>query len=729
MSWEVMTMISKTPFFDKTVARQGLKRTLPLWLTHAVVWAMAMPVLMTNIYPHTGMLGIGYYILMTVHIGGPLMAAFFSMMMSELLCNYLYSARSVSFYHSLPVRRSALFRTNLLVGLGALLVPAALIGLVTWLMLTALGARDLVPTLLRWFAAYAEYVIFFTGFSLLCAHVTGHVGIGTLIYAILNFAAVALELCVRFILSMFLYGVRVRTELIGVTRFLSPLVKIYYDHGVLLQDGARIYTGGSYRLGLLAAGVVMTLLAWLLYRVRRSESAGEIVSEPALRPVFKYCMTAGFAFIVGVILYFITYFIRDEQTPASLLWFTVCMLAGGAIGYFVSEMMLRKSLRVFKRSLRGFAAAAAAIVLFCAAIGFDFFGVERRVPNLDDIKSVTVELYGVAAFDTAEIRAGDPWLSDVTDMHRAIIRNKDEDRSRLSRTEVNDGSQSWWDGQTVTLEYELTNGSKLIRAYTLPAWHWVRPDEDADVEQDVSSEYVDTVAALCAYPEVIERAYPMFWGEGQWYQTTGEVWQSAATGDWKQLNEEGFKKAAEALKQDLLEGRLHGWRNTREDNGDIIEVTLGYIKNETGREGDFYDVHFAVTPEAGRTWAVLTDMTNYCDELKDVDLSDPEAFGQAYPMLAHPDGWTCTGASVISWKSAWTLSESVYDTLTEQLPGALAQGDVLPWDYDMVRSEQQARLTLTYCDQAAQETAERSFMIFEGSPLWDLITDEENIAG
>ena len=139
-------MLSRTSFFDPTLGKKGLKRTMPLWVTHFIIWVMAMPVMLANVigdnYRHAEMLEISEYVYYTVFIGGTLMACFFCAVIAGVLNNYLMSARSTSFYHSMPVRRSTVFSTHLIVTLGSVLIPAAVVGLMTWLV--ELGDRKSV---------------------------------------------------------------------------------------------------------------------------------------------------------------------------------------------------------------------------------------------------------------------------------------------------------------------------------------------------------------------------------------------------------------------------------------------------------------------------------------------------------------------------------------------------------------------------------------------------------
>ena len=52
-----------------------------------------------------------------------------------------------------------------------------------------------------------------------------------------------------------------------------------------------------------AVGVVLMVLAWLMYRRRRSESAGDVVAVGWMKPVFRYGCAAYSAILGGRLLY------------------------------------------------------------------------------------------------------------------------------------------------------------------------------------------------------------------------------------------------------------------------------------------------------------------------------------------------------------------------------------------------------------------------------------------
>ena len=56
--------------------------------------------------------------------------------------HYLYNARSVSLYHSLPITRRGLFLTNFLSGMAMMLIPYAVTGALTILVFALAGCFE-----------------------------------------------------------------------------------------------------------------------------------------------------------------------------------------------------------------------------------------------------------------------------------------------------------------------------------------------------------------------------------------------------------------------------------------------------------------------------------------------------------------------------------------------------------------------------------------------------------
>lgn len=621
-------MLSRTSFFDPTLGKKGLKRTMPLWITHFIIWVMAMPVMLANVisdvYRHNEMLEISEYVYYSVFIGGTLMACFFCAVIADVLNNYLMSARSTSFYHSMPVRRSTIFSTHLIVTLGSVLIPAAVVGLMTWLVELGMGVRGGGIYILKWWGMYGLMCLFFTGFALLCIHVTGHVAAAPIIYAILNFTAVAVEAVVRYIPTMFFYGVNNIGDL--TFTWLSPIWHIYSEcrpvvHYDWVNDTqiatALEFEGIGYLFALAAVGIVMTGLAWLLYRMRHSEHAGEFIAIRPLRPVFKYCVTLGFTLILSIVLYAISYMVRYGEDDPSALWFTVCMLISAAIGYFGSEMLLKKSFRVFKKGLPGFAVCALLILLGGASLQFDLFGIETYIPKTDDIAYVEVNAHYTDY--TLKILPTDAAFQKAIELHQLIIANEAENKdiwnAHYSGGPVEDYS---WNTTWVNYYYYLQDGSKVEREYRLPAWKYRGNNYYQNVEDTFG--YYRLLTDLHNDQVLVRRAYAIFFDDARLWnlQDVGvhpiDGWDNGEL----RFSNALYGQLREAVRMDIEAGNLlEGDRYLKYGATEPMPVeecfSLSMDFSRENAEGytDYRYHHFTVTPKAVHTWLLLADEGNY----------------------------------------------------------------------------------------------------------------------
>lgn len=583
-------MSLKTSFFNPTIAKKGFKRTMPLWLTHAVIWVLVMTVVGGNLakYYDPGAEEMGNFILMTVYIGGTLMAAFFSGALSEVLSNYLYSPSSIGFHHALPIKREALFFTNYLTVLVVLLVPAALTGLAAAVVMPqAVGGY-----LLSWFWIYVRMVVFFTGFAMVCNHITGHVGIGFVLYGILNFAAFLVEGCLKFIMSHFLYGFTVGYDY--VTMPFSPIINIYAKCGVVrLEDGmGYVFTGQGYLNILLAVGLVLAAAAWMFYRARRSEDSREIISAHTLRPVFKYAFTAGCAVVLGVIFYFFFHEFRSGDSAPSVAAFAVATSVGGAIGYIAAEMLLKKSMKVLKRSWKGLAAAVAVILLCNGAISLDVFGVVGRIPDVDDIESATVTNY---SYDYgAVVRPEDGILDKVVSLHSTILENKEYNKSiYYDRYSYENGKR--YSFESITIEYKLKNGSTINRQYYVPLYYY----DKADVMY-TNEVYGTLIDDIFSDPNVLMRAYSPVWDVNNYY-TTGAYcdFYGGAFNGYADYDAAVYAKIRQTIKEGLMDGTVKSGRSYGADEGQpyVIVLRLELCKQE-GHDRDVRYYDFTVAPDS-----------------------------------------------------------------------------------------------------------------------------------
>ena len=528
MSWEVRTMRSVTSSSEKSrrfypaLWKKNMARFWPIWAVYALGWLVGLPMALLLSGQSgdsiNGMTAAQYFAMDTVRSlacsSTVIVAAVFAILSAMAVFSYLYSSRSVAFFHVLPLRREDLFLTNYLSGLSFTVLPALAVFLLTLLAEAALGALDL-RGLLVWLAVQVLVNFFFFSFAVFCAMYTGHILALPTFYGILNVLAVGLLYLINQVLSSFVYGYVNVGRLDSLCEWLSPFFRLMSSLNTesewsgesigaerLLQ--VRFHGMGTVLIYALV-GVVLTAAALWLYRRRHLEGAGDVVTVAWSKPLFKYGVGICAALSVGQVLYqFFAYVLPKGGWP--LLGF---LLVWGAVGYFVAEMLLQKKFWVFKSSWKGCVGLCLAFVCLITVMELDLTGFERRTPDPDRVVSVAIYPGSCAPYDSGDttIVSEDPELiGAVVDLHRTIVAEQrtqeNAARGNYYETRYMEGGERI-DVQTagssrVEIRYTLIGGDVMQREYQI--------SYDAGTLADPDSA-AGKLNALLNRPEVIEEQY------------------------------------------------------------------------------------------------------------------------------------------------------------------------------------------------------------------------------
>lgn len=446
MSWEVRSMRSKTSLFSPGLSRNILSRFWPLWLIYLGVLLVQLPVTASGyLAPGVSVRHTMDRILqLSVDVAGYAMIASVLSVMAAF--SYLYSKRSCSLINSLPVRRECAFVTACLTGL----LPLLLAELLTWLIALGVFAGSEIARpewLSNWLLIALLSTMASYGFAVFCAMLTGHILVLPVLFLVLNVAAYVLEALVQTLLRTLVYGYDSSGASIS---WLSPLpyasdaLRVIADQAAGSLEPEHILLGMDSLAIYAVIGVLLTVPALLLYRRRKTECAGDVVAIKALEPVFKYCASLYAALGLGALLAETT----DNALGSGPLESAVLALLlalGAALGYYAAEMLLEKSLRVFLTRMRGLLIVWAVLLLGVAAIELDLAGYERRVPETEEIQSVTLVNDGRVAGDAESIEL-------TRRIHQTAIANEEHNREADSTGVIH-------------IRYDLKDGSSLGRSY------------------------------------------------------------------------------------------------------------------------------------------------------------------------------------------------------------------------------------------------------------------------
>lgn len=496
-------MRSKTSCFNGTLFRKNLSRYWPLWGLASFGGAM-FPLAMLLELLHNGFrfwspleTRQAYYTVLSY--GVPVISIVYAILCAMAVWNYLYNARSVGMMHTLPIRREGLFVTNVLSGLTMMAIPYAVTGVLLVLVTMLFGGFEPVGVLVTVLGVMGESLFFF-GLATFCVFIVGNVFMLPALYGLLNFIAVLTDFMVNLLAQGFCFGLN--SSYSGTVEWLSPVVYLvqkispnstYETQWVTDRLGGQRYetsvlTSVTLENGWLiaayaAAGAALLGLAWLLYRRRRGESAGDVVAVGWMKPVFRYGCAAYAAILGGRLLYALLWDSFQSGRYFTVLPMILCMIAGGAIGYYAASMLLAKTPRVFKTTWKGMLAVALGCAALCGAMKCDLFGVVRRVPAPDSVKLVNVYAAGSNYYLTPG--KDDALIEKVRTLHQTIIDDKDyimstaEGRSVYMETEegsytigapaseIVSTSVSSFANTSVRFTYTLNSGLKVERRYNL----------------------------------------------------------------------------------------------------------------------------------------------------------------------------------------------------------------------------------------------------------------------
>ena len=546
-------MQSKTSFFNATVWRKNITRFWPIWAAYLALWILVLPrEMLDNAYSASSVIRLNNYVYDCAGAPTVVISFFYAIVVGVAVFSYMHSAKAVSLMHAMPVKRETLFLSNF-----AAIVPFAIIPNVIIALLSigagALLGVNVVCSVLAWLYSSCITVLLFFAIASLCATVTGNIVAQGVLYFIVNLVVIVVEYMVRYIGSIVIFGMsdasrRTTFDALSPVYYLASgnrLVDVNYNPAAEIGESSFIGWGvlGIY----LAAAVVITLAAMAFYHYRRSEATGDVVAVKWLKPVFKYCLTFGCAMTIGVGLFEVcsNRFSGNYMTMADVLTLTVWMMLAAAVGYIAGEMLIKKTLRIFrKRMFFGLVVSLVVVAVIMCLAGLDVLGLENRMPDPEQVESVQINSEGYYS----EKDFSSDSVTDAMELHRMVLDSKDEIIANERDYREQAVTEEYFAGATeieydeessfnLRFTYYLEDGGSFTRVYRgIPA--------TVETEKDEST-VVGRYLAMCNTPEQCLRRVKT---EGEPYSAyinsvEGEHYFSAA--DAEKLYEAALKDAAD----------------------------------------------------------------------------------------------------------------------------------------------------------------------------------------
>lgn len=454
----------KTSFFNKGVLLSDLKRFGWLGIVYFFILFFNVPLKIiminsNNTYDYTRSMDFIFNFSRSSEIQKYLLVVF-PVLTAIFLFRYIHSKRSVDMIHCLPLKREKLYDNHVLIGLLFLVLPVIITALISWLLKVVLNLNDLnihysVEDILIWAGITIILNITIFLFSVLMAMLTGlSTAQGILTYIFL-FIPCGLGLLLLSNLNLFVYGFDIKYALETKISNFSPLMRIL-ELGQRVYDSRDHYFYQTIHFSELIIYIIFSIIIYFLaryvYMKRSLEGASKAVAFIKLQPVFKYGVTFCCMLVGG--MYF-------GETQHSIYWILFGYIAASLIGYFIAEMVIKKSFMVF-RNLKGYFVFAGIITVLLIGINFDITGYENRIPSLEDVESVYCDNGFYLLRDIDNPYRETPFysqkedISNIVKFHKDIIDNKKNIKYHYKNPTEN-----------ASFLYNLKNGKQLKREFSV----------------------------------------------------------------------------------------------------------------------------------------------------------------------------------------------------------------------------------------------------------------------
>ncbi|MBR5586610.1 MAG: hypothetical protein IKW02_01475 [Clostridia bacterium] len=440
-------MTLKTSLFNKGIYKSTIKRCLwgsvlyfvILFLTTTLPWLSD-----ATFYTRFGENASYPSILGYNYLTFPLITTWFVPTIAGLLVfRFMHSKKTSVFTHSLPVSRNAIYFSSVLAGFTLIFLPVIANGVI--IAVTSLGTFDLTAfrAALVWTGCILLGLFLMFSAASFAASLTGN-----------SFAMIVINLLVHILLLSVvgLFGGVLEEYVLGFTSsnqlFDSlaegnfPAQIMWFDYvNAWFSTGMPMVDVVGFIISAVCA-VLFFLFGWALYKNRNLENAEDIAGFKVLNPIFKYLVT----FLVTLL-------------SCGADWNILTTVILTVVAYFGTEMLLKKSMKVWK-SYKGLAVFA---VIFLACMSYivygGFFGFEKRVPSPEKVEQAKFFSYYEDYFDDDDTFYQTPELvAEITELHRAIV----TDDRYYSNVDHH------FSGEYIEIEYIMKDGRRISREYNVP---------------------------------------------------------------------------------------------------------------------------------------------------------------------------------------------------------------------------------------------------------------------
>ena len=353
--------------------------------------------------------------------------------------SYLFSTKSVIFYHAMPHKRETIFISKIISGIVSIIIPVLIVCIVNMIIYLSCGFFKDVSFkyyLISYLDIILMYVFTFS-VSAFAASLSSNVFAQYLVIGFIYLVYPVTSLVIMGFVEGFTNTFEFMPPLFEKPQYLFPpmelLSNISFDFNDIFLTRFKIdvwlcvYT--------LVISLVFLTASVLIYRKRKTENTNKFVAFNFLKLFLKYYITSCVAVGVSIIFYMIT--------DASVFGAIIGLVIGSFIVFNVLEAIFEKSVKSMFKNIKGFLVTT---VILCVAV----FVCSSAIKKYDKQFPTNVKTIEFTQFPTHLHEVNDVVLKDANNVKHAteflnyIAKKEDVEHSYRNYITVTCDKYKFW---------------------------------------------------------------------------------------------------------------------------------------------------------------------------------------------------------------------------------------------------------------------------------------------
>ena len=305
-----------------------------------------------------------------------------------LMMDFLHNEAKAVMLHSLPLSRNRIFDSYYVGGWVLCQIPVLLMS-VSYLLLTVRNDFFSAADVGKWVLSSSSSITFFYGLTVFAGTLTGTTAMNLMAAGVLM---VWVPVTVKIVNAYCLYFIAGYNQMSGwvinLAEKSNPLFSRFFSHEPMDSYACLAY---------FAIGIIISFIARAIYKSRKLELIGTSMLSHVFEEICTYLLVFVGMSVMGMFV---------SSFGESKVFIVIGMLAGAAVTFFAVKVVVDKSLKVDRSTLKSLAICGLIAGTFMAFTVFDVAGNSYRVPAAEDVESVEIRDM-IAGYDYYVMASGD----------------------------------------------------------------------------------------------------------------------------------------------------------------------------------------------------------------------------------------------------------------------------------------------------------------------------------